>query len=60
MKFKFCENSNFEMDDFESCYEVKIRIDVTRKGYNPNGKDKKKAEIARKRARNAKYARLAR
>lgn len=58
MKFKFFEGSDLE--DFEGCYEVKVRIDVTRKGYNPNGKDKKKAELARKRARNAKYARRAR
>ena len=55
MKFKFFEGSDLE--DFEACYEVKVRIEVTHKGYNPNSKDKKKAKLDRKRARNVKYAR---
>ena len=50
----------FDIENFESYYEVKAKPSITRKGYNSNGKDKKKAELARKRARNAKYARRAR
>lgn len=36
---------------------VKVRVDVSRKPYNPNLKDKKKATIARNKARAAKQAR---
>lgn len=52
MKFRFIDEN-----DFDSYYEVKVRVDVARKPYNPNMKDKKKATIARDRARAAKLAR---
>ena len=35
----------------------KTRYDITRKGYNPHGKDAKRKTLARKRAINAKLAR---
>lgn len=62
MLFGFNANDQTDYnDEYDDMYvSVKVRVSVTRKGYNPNGKDKKKAELARKRARNAKYARRAR
>lgn len=59
MLFRFNVNNQADYnDEYDDLYvDVKVRVSATRKGYNAHSKDKKKAELARKRARNAKYAR---
>lgn len=59
MLFRFnVNNQNIEdADDYIDYVEVNVKVSVTRKGYNAHGKDKKKAALARERARNAKYSR---
>lgn len=48
-------------DEYDNLYvSVKVRVSVTRKGYNAHSKDNKKKTLDRDRARNAKLARRAR
>lgn len=52
MFFDFVDESLY--DDYST---AKIKKNITKKGYNPCGKDKKKANLARERARLAKLSR---
>ena len=59
MLFSFDVNKEqFDYDDrYDDMYvDVKVRVSVTRKGYNAHSKDGKKKTLARNRARNAKFA----
>lgn len=59
MLFRFnVDNQTDYNDEYDNLYvDVKVRVSVTRKGYNAHSKDSKKRTLARDRARSAKLAR---